>query len=146
MFSLFGGHGLYNLGTVHLFGAFIDSNQDAVVGSGRSIYNGGTVIYVLPLPKGYFLEGTFLCKPRQCPSPLTGRPEPCPVQACDTVQFTSQYLANLPQGPIDHPVPRPCARGFYGNTTDQQDQSSALCSGLCVRRCPPESTIASTES
>ena len=62
----FVGSGLYNTGTGYLTdGTKLVGNQ-APAGTGRTIYNGGTLICVLPAPLGHHVLNGFLCELQNC--------------------------------------------------------------------------------
>ena len=130
--SAIAGGGILNLGTLVLTNSTIAHNIVPHPNFGANLLNGGNATYLLPAPLGYYLDGVFQCAEALCPNPLDPSQPPvkCPAQSCDDSSH-GLYLAKLPEGPIDQPVPTLCPAGFHAASIDQSNQSSALCSGLC---------------
>jgi len=92
---------------------------------------------VLPAPLGYHVDGVFVCGKALCSG------EPCPAQSCNYTLLHDRSVARLPQGPLRADLPTPCGPGFFGNSTEVSDQSSALCSSVCPAGfvCPHPATV-----
>jgi hypothetical protein len=66
-------------------------------GTCRTIYNGGTISYVLPAPLGYHVLNGFLCEVQQCAA-NDGSTILCPVQSCDYARHGGKWVAHIIQG------------------------------------------------
>lgn len=134
------GPGLYNVGTAIL------ANRTAVHGNRvpitldpkgyRSLYNGGKVVYVMPVPLGHFMPAVFNCTYEMCQMAGTNTLKGCKVQSCidSDGSFLSKYegkpVAVLRQGVIDTEIPKQCAIGYYGDSYATQNQASTRCNQI----------------
>ena len=144
----FSGCNLYNNKNVSFYNVTVPVTPACPSGSGRSLFNGANLTYVLPAPRGFHLSGVFLCGEQQCIDPSKWQDsspttETCPVQSCDATQFDGRNITSIPQGPLDFDIPTRCERGFFANSTNARAQNSSLCSGLCVKGhyCPDSPTL-----
>ena len=58
----FTGAGLYNTGQVFLRNQSVLRDNHGPHLTGSSIYNGGTISYILPAPLGHYLTGVSRCE------------------------------------------------------------------------------------
>ena len=105
----FAGAGLYNAGSGYMQDTVIPPNflPEGLVGA--SMYNGGDLLYVLPVPRGRYLEGVFRCRRLQCYTGSTsGQSQPvvdCPRQLCPE-EFDGFYVTKArPHAPSPAPAP-----------------------------------------
>jgi predicted outer membrane repeat protein len=63
------GGGIYNLGTVLLFGGRVYGNHAPQANDSANIFNGADLTYILPAPPGFHVEGVFVCGESNCFEP-----------------------------------------------------------------------------
>lgn len=127
----FAGGALYNVGDMALVNGCLLSDNHAPPGLGQTLYNGGSMTYVLPAPLGYYMTSVFRCERRLCQD-AGGTLKPCKKQGCDYERFPGMHLASIPQGHIETPyLPLQCAEGYFGNSSATVDQTTYSCAGKC---------------
>ena len=137
------GGGLYNRDCNGTFFNSMFRQNTATAGAGMQIYNGGEVTYVLPAPKGYHLDGVFVCGEQRCTDEMDKCCSRCSRQSCNFKLYINRHISITAQGAIDSVYPGVCNAGFYANSTKPLDQSQDCCAGVCPAGyfCPHSPTI-----
>ena len=114
----FAGAALYNTGHGYLMNQTLIMNNSAPNSTGRSLYNGGKLYSVLPLPLGFHVSSVFQCHLLKCDSPFSDddgavtASSDCATQNCDWETWGGYHMSRVEQGPDDHiSYPRLCTEG-----------------------------------
>ena len=104
-------------------------NSDEV-GDGDQFWLTRAGSYVLPLPIATYIPSNIL-PVFTCRETLSSDVESF-IRECDYALFGGRKLATMPLF-SDQDFPYLCASGYYGNSTDPEDQGRQSCSGFCPR-------------
>ena len=112
-------------GTTILHGTlFENSTVRAAESEGAQIFNGATLIYVLPAPPGRWLFGIVQCREIQCIDRQL-----CPHQPCDldaNPELDGTWLTTVSPGAIDDGSwPKPCQAGVYASGVEGRGKATA---------------------
>lgn len=101
----FAGGGLYNAGSGVLHMTIIQENIVSAGATGASMYNGGELMNILPLPRGRYVDGVFECRLLKCYDGTSVQQHAevdCPIQPCDHDTWGALGLSMSKVRPFTH--------------------------------------------